>query len=121
MTTTACAEAEAEKASLDRERQLRADVEAAEGELQSKRQELSGGNAALFQKRLQDEVDRLNERVQEGNRELREIRQARREALEKEEARVRRSVLGWMPTLVLAVGLVLAVRRRRKHQKALGR
>lgn len=114
-------EAEAEKASLDRERQLRADVEAAEQELQNKRQELSGSNAALFQKRLQDEVERLHERVQEGNRELREIRQARREALEKEEARVRRSVLGWMPTLVLAVGLVMAVRRRQKHKQALGR
>jgi ABC-2 type transport system permease protein len=114
-------EATAEKESLDRERQLREEVEAAEEELRAKRQELSGQNAALFQKRLQDEVDRLNERVKQGNRELREIRKARREALEKEEARVRRSVMGWMPTLVLAVGLVLAVRRRQKHQRALGR
>jgi hypothetical protein len=114
-------EATAEKETLDRERQLRADVEAAEVELRAKQQELSGNNAALFQKRLQDEVDRLNETVQEGNRELREIRQARREALAKEEAKVRRSVLGWMPTLVLVVGLTLAVRRRRKHVQALGR
>ncbi len=114
-------EATAEKETLDRERQLRADVEAAEVELRAKQQELSGNNAALFQKRLQDEVDRLNETVQEGNRELREIRKARREALQKEEAKVRRSVLGWMPTLVLVVGLTLAVRRRRKHVQALGR
>jgi len=114
-------EAAAEKETLDRERQLRAEVEAAEGELRAKQQELSGNNAALFQKRLQDEVDRLNETVQQGNRELREIRKARREALEKEEARVRRSVLGWMPALVLVVGLTLAVRRRRKHVRALGR
>jgi len=114
-------EATAEQETLDRERQLRADVEAAEVELRAKQQELSGNNAALFQKRLQDEVDRLNETVQEGNRELREIRKARREALEKEEAKVRRSVLGWMPTLVLVVGLTLAVRRRRKHVQALGR
>ena len=114
-------EATAEKETLDRERQLRADVEAAEEELRAKQQELSGNNAALFQKRLQDEVDRLNETVQQGNRELREIRKARREALEKEEAKVRRSVLGWMPTLVLVVGLTLAVHRRRKHVRALGR
>ncbi len=114
-------EATAEKESLDRERQLRADVEAAQEELRTKQQELSGQNAALFQKRLQDEVDRLNESVQQGNRELREIRLARREALEKEEAKVRRSVLGWMPVLVLVVGLALAVRRRQKHKRALGR
>jgi ABC-type uncharacterized transport system involved in gliding motility auxiliary subunit len=114
-------EATAEKESLDRERQLRADVEAAQEELRTKQQELRGQNAALFQKHLQDEVDRLNESVQQGNRELREIRQARREALEKEEAKVRRSVLGWMPVLVLVVGLALAVRRRQKHQRALGR
>lgn len=114
-------EATAEMETLDKERQLRADVEAAETELRAKQQELSGNNAALFQKRLQDEVDRLNETVQQGNRELREIRQARREALETEEDKVRRSVLGWMPTLVLVVGLTLAVRRRRKHTRALGR
>jgi ABC-type uncharacterized transport system involved in gliding motility auxiliary subunit len=114
-------EATAEKESLDREKQLRADVEAAEEELRAKQQELAGNNAALFQKRLQDEVDRLNETVQQGNRELREIRKARREALEQEESKVRRSVLGWMPALVLVVGLSLAVQRRRKHVRALGR
>ncbi len=113
-------EAESEQQSLDRERQLRADIAAAEQELQEKRQELGGQDAALFQKKLQDEVDRLNEAVQEANRELREIRKGRREALARQETKVRRSVMGWMPTLVLALGIGLAIRRRRMHKEAMG-
>jgi ABC-type uncharacterized transport system involved in gliding motility auxiliary subunit len=113
-------EAEAEQQTLDRERQLRADIEEAETELQTKRQELAGQDAALFQKKLQDEVDRLNETVREANRELREIRKERREALARQEQKVRRSVMGWMPTLVLAIGIALAVRRSRKHKEAMG-
>jgi ABC-type uncharacterized transport system involved in gliding motility auxiliary subunit len=114
-------EAAAEKQSLDRERELRAEIEAAEEELRQKQSELSGRDAALFQKKLQDEVESLNEKIRQGNRELREIRKGRRAALARQEAKVRRSVLGWMPTLVLAVGIALAVRRRRKHQQAMGR
>ena len=113
-------EAEAEKQTVDRERQLRSDIEAAEQELQAKRQELAGQDAALFQKKLQDEVDRLNGVVQEANRELREIRKDRRQALARQERKVRRSVMGWMPTLVLAIGVGLAVRRRRLHREAMG-
>ena len=113
-------EAAAEQQTLERERQLRAEVEAAEEELRAKRQELSGQEAALFQKKVQDEVDRLNDRINESNRELREIRKGRREALEREESKVRFAVLGWMPTLVLAVGIGLAIRRRRMHQQAMG-
>ncbi|MEJ2084351.1 MAG: Gldg family protein, partial [Acidobacteriota bacterium] len=113
-------EATAEQQSLDRERQLREDIEEAEKQLQAKRQELAGQDAALFQKKLQDEVDRLNETVREANRELREIRKGRREALAGQERKVRRSVMGWMPTLVLAIGIALAVRRRRLHKEAMG-
>ena len=113
-------EAAAEQQTLDRERQLRADIEDAEQQLQAKRQELAGQDAALFQKKLQDEVDRLNETVREANRELREIRKGRREALARQERKVRRSVMGWMPTLVLAIGIALAVRRRRLHKEAMG-
>lgn len=111
-------EAAAEKETLERERQLRADVETFQKELQEKQGELSGAGAALFQKRLQDEVERINEKIQERNRELFEIRKARRAALEKEEARVRRSVVGWMPSLVLVVGLALAVRRRLEARRS---
>lgn len=114
-------EADAEQQTLEREQQLQAEIDGAEEELRTKRQELSGQEAALFQKKVQDEVDRLNERIAEASRELREIRKGRRESLERESLRVRWAVMGWMPTLVLTVGLVLAYRRRRAHRRALGR
>lgn len=105
-------EAAAEEQTLERERQLRADVEAFQEQLREKQRELTQ-NAALLQKRVQDEVDELNEKVRDSNRQLREIRLARRQEIEREESRVRRSVLGWMPTAVLLVGLYTA--RRRRH------
>ena len=86
--------------------------------LLSKQGEITERNAALFQRRVQDEVDALNERIQEGNQELRGIRVARRVALEQEENRVRFAVLGWMPTVVLLLGLVLYVRRTRQERQA---
>ena len=112
-------EAEAEKATLDRERQLRADIDAAQEELNEKRQELSGRNAALFQKKLQEEVEWLNDRVREGNRELREIRKEQRETLEREKERVRLAVMGWMPTLILGLGFALAARRHAKRRQSM--
>ena len=113
-------EAAAEVQTLERERQLREEVAAAEEELRQKRQEMSGQEAALFQKKVQEEVDRLNDRLSESNRELREIRKERREALEREESKVRFAVLGWMPILVLGVGIFLGLRRRRMHQDVTG-
>jgi len=113
-------EAEAELQTLERERQLREEVAAAEDELRQKRQEMSGQEAALFQKKVQEEVDRINDRLAEANRELREIRKGRREAIEREESNVRFAVLGWMPTLILAVGVFLGLRRRRMHQQVTG-
>jgi len=113
-------EAEAELQTLERERLLREEVAAAEEELRQKRQEMSGQEAALFQKKVQEEVDRINDRLAEANRELREIRKGRREALEQQESRVRFSVLGWMPTLVLAVGIFFGLRRRKMHRQVTG-
>ena len=113
-------EAAAEVQTLERERQLREEVAAAEEELRQKRQEMSGQEAALFQKKVQEEVDRINDRLAEANRELREIRKDRREALEREESKVRFAVLGWMPTLILAVGIFFGLRRRRMHQQVAG-
>jgi len=98
----------------------REEVAAAEEELRQKRQEMSGQEAALFQKKVQEEVDRINDRLAEANRELREIRKGRREALERQESKVRFSVLGWMPTLILAVGIFLGLRRRRLHKEVTG-
>lgn len=111
-------ESQAEEDTLERERQIRTDIEAFESQLQEKQNEITQKNAVLFQKKLQDEVDRLNEKIKESNRELREIRNARRARLEDEEASVRISILGWMPSLVLALGLFLSVRRRLKASQA---
>ena len=111
-------EADAETETLERERQIREEIEGVQAELLSKQGEITERNAALFQRRVQDEVDALNERIREGNQELRAIRVARRAALEQKENRVRFAVLGWMPTLVLILGLVLYVRRTRQERLA---
>ncbi len=111
-------EDDAEQETLERERQIREEIEGFQTELLSKQGEITERNAALFQRRVQDEVDALNERIQEGNQELRGIRVARRAALEQEENRVRFAVLGWMPTVVLLLGLVLYVRRTRQERQA---
>ncbi len=104
-------EAQAELDTLDRERQIRDEIDAFEEELREKQGEITQRNAALFQRKLQEEVDELNERILEGNRELRDIRKGRREALEREESMVRFAVIGWMPIVVLLVGLYRARRR----------
>ena len=101
-------EAQAELDTLDRERQIREEIETFEAELREKQGEITQRNAALFQRKLQEEVDELNERILEGNRELRDIRKGRREALEREESMVRFAVIGWMPIVVLLIGLYRA-------------
>jgi ABC-2 type transport system permease protein len=106
-------ETAAERETLDREREIREEVAKFQDELRAKQSEITNRNAALFQKRLQDEVDELNRRIQEGNAELRRIRQSRRAALERQESLVRFSVMGLMPIAVLAAGVALAWRKRR--------
>ena len=107
-------EAEAESETLARESQIRSEVESFQDELRVKQSEITSRNAALFQKQVQDDIDALNDRITEGNRELREIRKGRREALERQESGVRFAVMGWMPILVLVGGLFLGRRNRRK-------
>ncbi|RMH17398.1 MAG: hypothetical protein D6696_15840 [Acidobacteria bacterium] len=111
-------EAQADRETLERERQLRAEIERFQEQLREKTRELGGRNAALFKKQVQDEVDQLNERIAAANRELREIRLAKRRALEDEEARVRRTTLFATPSLVLALGLFLFVRRKVRDAQA---
>ena len=111
-------ETDAEKETLERERQIREEIDGFQEELRSRQGEITERNAALFQRRVQDEVDSLNERIQEGTGELRDIRVARRAALEDEENAVRFAVLGWKPTLVLILGLVLYLRRTRQERHA---
>jgi ABC-type uncharacterized transport system involved in gliding motility auxiliary subunit len=108
-------EAAAEDQTLERERELREEIAAFQEEIRSKQGEISRRNAALFQKKLQDDVDELNARARDAQRELREIRKARRAALETEERRVRFSIMGLMPTLVLIMGVVIFVRRRKRR------
>jgi ABC-type uncharacterized transport system involved in gliding motility auxiliary subunit len=101
----------AERETLDREREIREGIEQFEEELRAKQSEITSPNASLFQKQLQDEVAALNARIQDANSELRDIRRGRREALEREESRVRFAVMGWMPLVVLVAGVALAYRR----------
>lgn len=105
-------EEDAARESMEREKQLRADIARFEDELREKQSSASSRNAALFQKKLQDEVDELNEKIRTSNAELREIRKARRAALESEEGFVRFTTLAGTPALVLILGLFLFFRRR---------
>ncbi len=113
-------EAAAETRTLERERELRDEIAAFQEEIRTKQSELSRRNAALFQKKLQEDVDALNARVRDAERELREIRKERRAALESEERRVRFSIMALMPSLVLILGIVLSIRRRRRRTAATG-
>jgi ABC-type uncharacterized transport system involved in gliding motility auxiliary subunit len=111
-------EAAAEKRTLEREREIREQVEGFQQELQAKQSEMTEHNAALLQRKVQQDVDSLNERIQAGNAELRAIRLERRAALESQEQAVRLAVLGWMPALVLVLGLGLFIRRKRMEIEA---
>ena len=106
-------EAQAEMDTLEREREIRSEIESFQQELRDKQSEITARNASLFQKNLQEEVDLLNERILEGNRELREIRKERRAAIQSQESFVRFSVLGWMPILILGAGVWQLVQRGR--------
>ena len=109
-------EARADEETLERERELRADIARFEEELREKTS--NSGNVALLQKKLQDEVEGLNERIRGSNRELADIRKEKRKALEGEESFVRFSAMGLMPSLILIVGLGLFFRRRNRDLQA---
>lgn len=111
-------EAEAARETQERERELRAELERFQQELDEKNRGLGAQNAALFEKQVRDEVEELNGRIRESNQELREIRLARRQALEGEETKVRFATLVVMPALVLALGLFFFYRRRAKSAQA---
>ena len=114
-------EAEAELETLERERQIRADIETFQQELRDKQTAISARNASLFEKRVQDEVEAVNEKILAANQELREIRRDRRATLEAQETFVRFAVIGLMPLLVLALGIWRAVERSRARRASSGR
>ena len=109
-------EAKADERTLEREQELRTEIATFEEQLREKQS--VANNQALFKKQLQDEVDQLNERIVEANRELIEIRKNKRAALEDQEMFVRVTTLAVTPSLVLAFGLFLFFRRRRLDQQA---
>ena len=109
-------EEEADAASLERESALRAEIEQFQEQLREKQS--TAGNVALLKKQVQDEVDELNRRIREADKELREIRKEKRSALEGEESRVRFAVMGAMPLLVFVLGIALFVRRRMRMREA---
>lgn len=109
-------EEDADAASLERESALRAEIEQFQEQLREKQS--TAGNVALLKKQVQDEVDELNRRIREADRELRVIRKEKRSALEGEESRVRFAVMGAMPLLVLVLGIALFVRRRMRLREA---
>jgi len=111
-------EEKADAKTREREKQIRAELATFEEQVRSKQSELTQRNAALFQKKLQDEVDGLNERIKEANRELRQIRNTKRAALENEEASVRFSIMGLMPSLVFIMGMTLFIRRKSRERKS---
>ncbi|MEM8929627.1 MAG: Gldg family protein [Acidobacteriota bacterium] len=107
-------EEQADVDSQQRERELRAEITRFEEELRGKTAN-TGGNVALMNKQLQDEVGKLNERIEEANRELREIRKAKRARLEGEESKVRFAAMGLMPLAIAILGLVRFGRRRSRR------
>jgi len=109
-------EEEADAASLERESSLRAEIEQFQEQLRQKQS--TAGNVALLKKQVQDEVDELNRRIKDSDRELREIRREKRSALEGEESRVRFAVMGAMPLLVFLLGMALSIRRRLRVRDA---
>lgn len=109
-------EADADERTLEREQELRAEIATFEEQLREKQS--AANNQALFKKQLQDEVDQLNERIVDANRELIEIRKNKRAELEEQENFVRITTLAVTPSLVLVLGLFLLFRRRNLDQKA---
>lgn len=111
-------EAQADLDMLDREKELRSEIDTFQEQLSEKQSSISSRNASLFEKKVQDEVDELNRKIREANAELLEIRKAKRAALEGEMTRVRFWALGAMPALVLLLGLFLFFRRRLRDAEA---
>lgn len=107
-------EARADERVLDQERQIRADIERFQQEVQEMQRGMNQKNAVLLQKKVRDDITRLNEKIGEGNRKLREIKKQKRAVLAKEEAFVSISIIAFMPVLVCIGGLVAYYRGRNR-------
>ena len=108
-------EADADKRLLDQEREIRADIDRFTQELQEKQRNNNQSNANLFQKKVQDEIEALNQKIREDNRRLRDIRKLRRKDLEWQETIVAASIVWLMPVLVCFGGIFMYFRRKSKN------
>ena len=92
------------------------DIERFQEEVREKQRGLNQKDAALFQKKLADDVAETNKKIREREKELRDIKKQKREALESEEAFVSFTIIWAMPILVCAAGLMnfLGNSRRKK-------
>jgi len=111
-------EAQADKALLEKERQIRAEIDQFQEELREKQGGVNRENAALFKKKVADDIERLNEQIRVRERELREIRKEKRALLESEEFWVRFSIMWLAPILVCVAGIASFFRRRAQREAA---
>lgn len=111
-------ERQADKELLQKEQSILADIERFQNELREKQRGVNQSNAVLLQKKVQDEINELNEKISQGQSQLREIRQQKRAALESQETMVSQLIIGFAPLLVLMIGL-FSYYSRRLRQKIL--
>jgi len=113
-------EAQADRKSQDREKEIRADIERFQKEVREKQSQATKQNASLLQKKVRDDVEQVNEKILTAQKELHEIRKAKRAALEGEETFVRFTTMWLMPILVLILGLYLFYRRKSQNVRNQG-
>lgn len=111
-------EKEADRQLLDQEQKIRTDIDRFQEELREKQRGVNQSNAVLLQKQVQDEIADLNEKISEGERQLREIRKQKRAALESQETLVSQLIVGFAPLVILFIGF-FSFYSRRTRQKML--
>lgn len=99
-------EEQADKDMLEQEQRIRNDIARFQDEVREKQRGMNQKDAVLFQKKLGDEVNELNEKIRAGEKQLREIKKKKRAVLEREERFVRMSIVWFMPVLICLAGLM---------------
>ena len=115
-------ESRADESMLAQEQQIRGDIERFQQEVRDKQSGMNQKDAVLFQKKLLDDVDELNVKIREGEKQLREIRKQKRALLDGEKANVRFAIVWLMPIIVFLFGLFSWYsNHQRKKQKVVTR
>lgn len=97
---------------LEEEKGIRAQIEAFNEELRAKQSSATQKDAALMDKQLSEDIEAINAKIDEGNKRLREIRKAKRSALEGTENTVRFIIVALMPIIVCVFGIMVFIKRR---------